>query len=87
MVYCGKQDIMLYVLNFKKAVAHSLNYQIICMIHIFLSYLRLTKSIPTLVHARNTKRMNIAFRICQYFTENPVIPKPLDCKFSNDEKQ
>ena len=42
---------------------------------------------PTLVHARNTKRMNIAFRICQYFTENPVVPKPLDCKFSNDEKQ
>ena len=31
--------------------------------------------------------MNIASRICQYFPEKTVIAKPLDCKFSNDEKQ
>ena len=38
----------------------------------------------TLELAQNTTRMNVASR---YFTEKTIIAKPLDYKFSNEEKQ
>ena len=76
------QDKFAYIKFFAKKM-HT--YQPIWMIQSFLSYLRLTKFMPTLEIAGNTAKTLLLSR--PIFTGERIIAKPRDSKFSVDKKQ